>query len=257
MTDYRSFAIQLAKKSGAIIRSNFKIGVSKKWKNDGTPVTRTDLEINKLVLLAIRKKFPAHSIVSEEGSALTNSEYAWVCDPIDGTVPFSHGYPTFAFSLALTQNGRSILGVAYDPILDHLVVAEKGRGAFLNGKRIAVRKESKIGSKTFVNIDGDHTNRILKLRELLLKRRSHVSILYSCVYASIRVASGEFSAEVYEWNKSWDAASVKIIAEEAGGRVTDLRGREQRYDRPIHGFIAGTPAVHRQLVRMIAPLLLK
>src|SRR3989344_1795821 len=146
------FAKGIAREAGALMRQNFTLGMKKEWKDDDTPLTKTDLAINQLVLEAVQKKYPEHSYIGEEGNNIKESEYTWVCDPVDGTIPFSHGYPTFAFSLALTKNGESILGVIYDPIMDRLVHAEKGRGAFLNGKRIAVRKESKIGSKNFVNI---------------------------------------------------------------------------------------------------------
>ena len=138
--EYKKFAIKLAKKSGKMIRDNFSLGINTEWKdNDEGPVTKIDLAVNKLLLETIKKKFPEHGIISEEGSDCQgNEEYKWVCDPIDGTVSFSHGVATSVFSIALVKDGQPILGVVYDPFLKRMFTAEKGQGTFLNNKRIKV-----------------------------------------------------------------------------------------------------------------------
>ena len=253
MNDDLKFATGLARQAGKIMRQNFSLGMKKEWKEDSTPITVTDTEINALVLNAIQKKYPMHSFVGEEGSRLIESEYTWVCDPVDGTMPFSHGWPTFVFSLALTKNGESMLGVIYDPMMDRLLHAEKGKGAFLNGKKISVAKDPSLSRTSFISISSDI--RLSSLRETLRAEGCHVPTLYSCVYTSMLVATGEFLAEIYAYNKPWDAASVKIIVEEAGGKVTDLKGEEQRYDKEINGFIASNGLVHQKLVDLIWPLL--
>lgn len=252
MTNHRSFAVQLARKSGAIMRANFSLGMKKEWKSDDTPITKTDKAINALVLRSIRKQYPKHSILAEEGSDLTDSEYTWVCDPVDGTIPFSHGWPAFVFSLALTKNGKSVFGVIYDPIMNRMVVAEKGKGAFLNSKTISVQKAGRLGEQSLVNLSSSRN--LLFLQKELLRRRAHISVLGSTVYASMLVATGELSGEVYGWTAPWDGAAVKIIVEEAGGKVTDIYGKDQRYDRKINGFIAAPKNIHRQLIRLIAPI---
>ena len=236
------------------MRKNFVLGVRKKWKADGTPLTKADLQVNRLVVSAVRKRFPSHSVLAEEGSSLRPSEFVWVCDPIDGTTPFSHGYPTFIFSLALTRNGKSIFGVLYDPIANRLAVAEKGRGTLINGRRSHVRRERTINDRSFINLDGD--SRLIGVRaHLLEKKNCWVSTLYSCAYASLLVAAGEFTAEVFEYKNPWDGAAAKIIVEEAGGRVTDILGKEQRYDRPLNGFIASNGSVHGELVKVVRSVL--
>lgn len=230
------------------MKKNFSIGMHKEWKVDDSPLTVTDLAINQLVLETLGKHFPTHSVISEEGSIeLTKSEYAWVCDPVDGTIPFSHGSPTFAFSLALTHHGKSILGVVYDPILDRLLVAELGKGTTLNGKRVTVSK-----LKNFKNafVDLESPTGLCQLKEVLVKE-TFASTIYSAVYAGLLVACGELVGEVYEFDKPWDAAALKIIIEEAGGRVTDINGKEQRYDRTINGFIASNKVLHTKLVRLV------
>ena len=253
MDEELQFAIGLARKAGEIMRENFSLGMKKEWKADDTPVTATDHEINSLVMNAAQERYPTHSFVGEEGSRLIESEYTWVCDPVDGTMPFSHGWPTFVFSLALTKDGESVLGVVYDPISNRLLQAEKGKGAFLNGQKISVSKDANFSKKSFVEAAGDY--RFPSIREKLAAEGCYVPVLYSCVYAGMLVATGEFLANVYEYDKPWDGAAVKIIVEEAGGKVTDLNGEEQRYDGKINGFIASNGAIHQKLVDLIQPLL--
>ena len=109
---YEEFAKQLAQKAGEIMKNNFSHGMKKELKRDKSPVTTTDIAINKLVISEVKKYFPDHDVKGEEESSFeNNSEYVWVCDPVDGTYPFSHGLPVFTFSLALVKNGKPVLGV--------------------------------------------------------------------------------------------------------------------------------------------------
>lgn len=243
------FSISLAREAGEIMKQNFALGMNREWKEDNSPLTITDQKINLLVLSKIRQKFPEHSILSEEGNDLTDSEFTWVCDPLDGTIPFSHGYPTFCFSLALTIKGESVLGVVYDPICDRMFTAQKGRGAFLNGNRISVSVEEVLSKTSLVAFDGQ--SKLPKLRELLRQYGSRVPSLYSCVYASMLVATGEFMGEIFGNSTPWDAAAVKVIIEEAGGKVTSLTGGDQLYNQKINGFIASNGKVHAQLVELV------
>jgi len=247
--DTLEFTKNLAKEAGAIMRQNFSLGMKKEWKDDETPVTKTDLAINQLVLEAIEREFPDHSYIGEEGSNIKESEFTWVCDPVDGTVPFSHGYPTFAFSLALVKDGAPILGVIYDPIMDRLLWAEKGKGAFLNGGAISVSKEAELSPRTYVEMSVKP--KVAPLKNRLIEKGVPMPHLYSCVYAGMLVATGEFAAALYSYNNPWDAAAVKIIVEEAGGRVTSLSGEEQRYDRDINGFVASNGLVHEEMLRYL------
>ncbi|MEK9178787.1 MAG: inositol monophosphatase [Patescibacteria group bacterium] len=246
--NYKNFVIDLAYKAGERMRKDFTLGMKKEWKKDRTPVTITDTFVNQMVIDAISEKFPEHSILGEELSSLKDSEYVWVCDPIDGTVPFSHGFPIFAFSLALVKKGKPILGVIYDPIIDRMVYAEKGKGAFLNGKPIKVSTASSFSERTIID-GGIQALGLLGLGEKILKREVLTTRIYSCVYGGMLVALGEFVAEIYRYVNPWDGAAVKIVVEEAGGKVTNLLGKEQRYDREINGFIASNGKVHDELVR--------
>ena len=245
---YKKVSLGLARKAGEIMRKNFTLGVKKTWKKDNTPLTETDIAVNKLAVETISKNFPAHGIIAEEESLKKNSQYQWVCDPLDGTVPFSHGYPIFTFSLALVKNGKPILGVIYDPIMDRLFYAEKGRGSFLNNKKIKVSDQKNLGEHAVVEVNA--RNRYIKLQNMVADKARYTVNFISASYASSLVALGTFTANIYEYENPWDGAAVKIIVEEAGGKVTDISGKEQRYDRNINGFIASNGLVHEELLKL-------
>ncbi len=150
--DYLTFALDLARDAGAIMKQNFILGMKKEWKSDATPLTETDTAIHNLVEASIKRQFPDHGIMSEEGDEhyLPDAEYVWICDPVDGTHNFSHGIPTATFMLALVHNQSPLISVIYDPFMDRLFYAEKGKGAFMNNKSIHVSdaqsvKKSVIG----------------------------------------------------------------------------------------------------------------
>ena len=246
--EYKTFVTGLAERAGEIMLANFSLGMKRDWKADNTPLTITDTTINSMVIEEVKKHFPDHALLGEEESNMQDAEYVWVCDPVDGTVPFSHGYPTFIFSLALTRNGESILGVLYDPTLKRMFYAEKGKGATLNGQPIHVSSATSF-KNTLVSLDTDM--RLVDLRKKLIDKDVYTTTFYSSIYGASLVVFGEFVAGVYEYDKPWDGAAVKIIVEEAGGKVTDLAGKDQRYDRTINGFVATNGFVHEELIKDI------
>jgi len=135
--DTKKFAINLANQAGDIITKYFNAEYKVELKEHDSPVTIVDKTINQLVLDGIKKEFPGHGFIGEEGGSFNiKNEYVWVCDPLDGTIPYASGLPIIAFSLALVQKGFPILGVIHNPFADRLYIAEKGKGAFLNDKLI-------------------------------------------------------------------------------------------------------------------------
>lgn len=243
---YKKFAIDIAKQAGKVIRANFKQGMKKDWKDNGTPVTITDTAINKMVIAGVKKYFPSHDVLGEEESSLKNkSKYLWVCDPVDGTIPFSHGMPICVFSLALVVDGKPIIGVVYDPFMDRMFFAELGKGAFLNGKKIYTNKQGMDGAV----VDWGSSGSVAMLTKSFPK--CFALNLYCIIYSGVLIASGEFVASLYGGTYAHDGASLKIIIEEAGGMVTDLAGKDQRYDGRINGFLASNGVVHKDLLKLI------
>jgi myo-inositol-1(or 4)-monophosphatase len=248
VTDHRAFAVDLARRAGEVIRTNFQLGTSKTWKDDGTPLTVTDLMVNEMVLKNVAEFFPDHGVIGEEASTRPNDkrEWVWICDPIDGTVPFSHGIPNFVFSLALTHHNEPVLGVVYDPMADRMYVAEKGKGAFLNDEPVRVSSVSEFNSLV-IDLE-DPTADGQDLRYALRKRGALVTTLWSAVYAGSCVAGGGIAGAVCFPTHIWDAAALAILVTEAGGKVTDLDGNPLKLVEPLPGLVVSNGDVHDALI---------
>jgi myo-inositol-1(or 4)-monophosphatase len=252
MNDYKQFVISLAQQAGKIIQDNFSLSIKKEWKPDSTPLTIADTAVNHLVISEVKKHFPTHGILAEEESNMKDdAQYLWVCDPIDGTFPFAHGIPTSTFSLALTKQGEVILGVLYDPFLKRMFFAEKGKGAYLNDKKTAVSNNKTLHQAvvTLEDLDSSRWN-YGEVMRALEKKKTRIISFAACTYGTTLVASGQIAATIFAGTNPWDGAAVKIIVEEAGGKVTNLLGEEQLYDRPINGFVASNGLVHEELIKL-------
>lgn len=255
-SEFGTVAVELARQAGKIALSNFTLGMQREWKEDNSPVTLTDLAINQLVLDEVAKSFPEHGVLGEEISNVTpEHEWVWIVDPIDGTLPFSHGIPVSAFSLGLTYKGESLLGVIYDYHSDRLLTAAKGEGAYMNGNPIHVSSKATLKGSV-ANLEAIW-NAVFSTRDLthlpgaLDTNGAKLMKLSSTVYAGMLVALGEFGALVTRGDRAWDVAAVDIVVREAGGTVTDLNGNPLRYDQPIYGTVATNGLLHDRVLEMI------
>lgn len=252
---YLHFATKLAYQAGDIMLKHFQIGIKRETKDDHTPVTIADKAINQMVIEEIKKTYPTHSIQGEEASYVQkNVEYVWSCDPIDGTIPYTFGVPTSLFSLALVKNGEPILGVLYDPYMKRLYHAIKGQGAFLNKTPLRVNNEKKF-THTYFGFPSYPALMLnqSKFFEKLIKKEVRMLEYLSVTYTASLVATGQLVGCIFPFTKPYDIAAVKIIVEEAGGKVTNLRGEEQRYDQPILGAIISNGMLHKQLLKLTLP----
>lgn len=252
------FAVELARRAGVTAREHFSLGMRREWKADNSPVTAADLAINEMVLSEVAARYPDHGVVGEEASRpAEGAEWVWVCDPIDGTIPFSHGIPTSAFSLALTRNGVVVLAVLYDFHSDRLLTAVQGGGTFCNGIPVQVSAAERI-RPSITSIEALWMKEaydgldLVRLPSLLEREGSKLIKLSSTVYAGMLVAMGELAGLVTRGDKPWDVAALKLIVEEAGGRVTDLHGAEQRYDGPVRGCLVSNGKLHGAYLALIA-----
>lgn len=250
---YKNFALELAYAAGKIMRDHFTTGVTVEWKSEDTPVTVADRMINALVIESIKKEFPDHRILAEEGDNLSGrSEYLWVCDPLDGTMPFAHGIPVAAFSLALTFHGRSVLGVIYDPFMDRVFFAEEGTGAFLNGKRISVSAtDTFMGESVCIVYWKDAPFNFSRIPNLIRREGGRIIQGVSIAYTGALVSCGALASTIFPGTEPHEGAALKIIVEEAGGKVTDVFGNEQPYDRPIKGHIVSNGRLHTKILTVV------
>lgn len=244
------FAVNIAHEAGDIMRQYYNSpekGVQTKY--DSSPVTIADTQINQLLIDKVSAAFPTHGVLGEEASTATHEHSdVWVCDPIDGTAPFIFGLPTAMFSLAFVRDGVPLLGVAYDPFMDRLFTAIKGERAFCNGNPIMVEAHSAEGARV---AGPSYVEGLLRARDLyddLAGRGMHIPMFPGNVYKCTLLAEGRIHGRIFGGSGAHDIAAIKVIVEAAGGRVTDLEGSEQRYDRPLRGAIISNGTIHQDLL---------
>ncbi|MBU6323281.1 MAG: hypothetical protein KGI41_01580 [Patescibacteria group bacterium] len=253
---YLDFAEDMAKRAGVVMRKNFTANMKKEWKSDNTPVTETDLVINEFVVKALADAYPGHSILSEEDEDNEHfsreSEYVWICDPVDGTHNFSHGIPTATFALALTRNGQPVISVVYDPFMDRMFSAEKGKGARLNGHPMRVSENPTL-KHTMIGMGKMRAVRkFFPVMEELYEYGAHVFAGTSIHFMAALVAAGELSAAFFGGTAAHDITAGTLLVEEAGGKATDIfGGTPERYDRDMEGFLASNGLIHDQLIEIM------
>lgn len=217
-------------------------------------VTEADHAADKAICKVIQKEFPSHGIVSEESAEkVTGSEYKWIIDPIDGTVNFANGIPICCVSIGLEHNGQMIMGAVYNPIMKEFYFAEKGKGATLNDKKISVSNKEKVLTSCLVTgfpyTYLDQPNGPLQVFERLIRRGVPVRRLGSAATDLCWVAAGRFDGFYEHQLNAWDSAAGFLIVEEAGGKVTDLKGGNYSPYQP--GIIATNGAIHDELVEWV------
>ena len=251
--EYLSFAINIAKYAGKIMLKYFNQDNGASYKGDKTIVTLADKEINSYLIRKVKEKYPKHCVDGEE-EQFGNSNYVWVCDPVDGTAMYARHIPVAVFSLALVINGVPNIGVVYDPFTDSLYTAIKGKGAYKNGEKISVNKYPLDDIKTICHCDmwSKAKYNVCKVFEEL-RKKTRLNDIGSITRASCLVATGDYSLTIFTGteHKHCDIAAVKVIVEEAGGKVTDLFGDEQRYDKSIKGALISNGLVHNEVVEVI------
>lgn len=255
--EYLEFAKEIAYEAGKIMLKYFNAKDISSYKVDKTIVTLADKEINTYLINRVKEKFPAHSVDGEE-EQFGKSDYVWVCDPVDGTAMYARHIPVAVFSLALVVNGESKVGVVYDVFTDTLYSAIKGEGAYKNGEKMIVNNYELDDMRSVSNFDmwpEAEYNLYDSIKEL--GKKTYFVSVGSVVRGCMCVASGEFNLAIFPGTKrkNCDIAAVKVIVEEAGGRVTNLFGEEQRYDTDIRGAIISNGKVHSEVVETIKKLI--
>ena len=147
MNKYLETAIEAAREAGAIILAGHGSPKKITYKGEVDLVTETDRRSEAAIVARLRRDFPEHAIVAEEGSGKDGaaSPFVWHVDPLDGTTNFAHGYPCFAASIGLLENGKPVAGVVFNPVANEMFYASRGEGAYLNQKRIHVSSVERLG----------------------------------------------------------------------------------------------------------------
>lgn len=246
-------AISAAKKAGKVLLikyKNFNRGTVK-LKAHHEILTKADLLSEKIILKEIKNNFSNHKILSEEaGQTKNKSDYLWLVDPIDGTTNFSMHSPFWCISIGLAYKEKVILGIIYAPILGELYITEKGKGAKRNNKKIKVSKYTKKALHTFCHgRENKHFKVALKYYTYQKLNELDCRQLGSAAIELAYVASGRTESIMIPGVNSWDVAAGVLMVREAGGKVTDFKGKE--WTLKSRNMLASNGKVHRALLRVI------
>ncbi len=255
----QKFAENLARKAGELLLKKFgktKIVVQK---GSSDFATDADLASEKLIIREIKKHFPDDGVIAEE-TASTNCELKtanWIIDPLDGTKNFHFGIPFWCVSIALQQEGKSVVGVVFAPLVNQLFSARKGGGAKLNGKRIQVSRTSKLSdSLIVVEIPRQHTSENRFGKDVAaftnsLKKVKRVRAFAAAAYDLCLVARGAVDGylDFSRNTKIWDAAAGELIVREAGGKITDVTLPNLKF--PNVSVLASNAKLHAQFKKLL------
>jgi myo-inositol-1(or 4)-monophosphatase len=226
-----NIAVRAARRAGSIINratlDGSPLEVRSKQVNDY--VTQVDRAAEEAVMEVVRKAYPEHGFLAEEsGASSADAEYRWIIDPLDGTTNFIHGFPQYCVSVAVEQRGALAHAVVYDPVKNELFTASKGRGAFLNDRRIRVSKCTRLQDALvgtgFPFKELSRVDLYLKQLRRLMSETSGVRRAGAAALDLAYVACGRLDAFWELGLSPWDMAAGALLIQEAGGLVGDLSG---------------------------------
>ena len=224
-------AIEAAREAGRFLKLSVgKVrSIEMKQGEERNLVSEIDRGAEAKIISIIKRHYPHHAILAEEsGGSLAPAEVRWIIDPLDGTTNFLHGVPIFCVSIGVEKKGELVAGVVYDPNQDEMFTAEKGAGAFLNGKRLKVSTSSALVDSLLVtgfpyNITSNPNNAVEHFVHFLMAARG-VRRLGSAAMDLSYVAAGRFDGFWEVSLNPWDMAAGALFIQEAGGRISDMRG---------------------------------
>jgi myo-inositol-1(or 4)-monophosphatase len=255
-----NIAVKAARAAGALInRASLdieKLQVQTKSTNDF--VTEVDQAAEQAIIEIILQAYPGHGILAEEsGRAMgaKDSEFVWIIDPLDGTTNFIHGFPVYCVSIALAHRGVVQQAVVYDPTRNDLFVASRGRGAYLNERRLRVSKRTRLAEclvgTGFPFRKGDNFKRYMKMFEELMPQCAGLRRPGSAALDLCYVAAGYYDGFFETGLNPWDIAAGSLLITEAGGLVGNFTGEADfLYQREL---VCGNPKIYGQLVGILAP----
>lgn len=257
MTPTLNVAIKAARRAGQIInRASLDVDllqVNAKRTNDF--VTEVDKAAEAAIIEILHDAYPEHAILAEESGATGRSDYQWIIDPLDGTTNFIHGMPHYSVSIALAHKGVMTQAVVFDPTLNELFTASRGRGAYLNDKRIRVSKRIKLSDALvgtgFPYRMLDHIEAYLGMFREFLTKSAGVRRPGSAALDLAYVAAGRYDGFWEIGLAPWDIAAGWLLVVEAGGLVGDLTGEARHLESG--NIVAASPKIFAQMLQVIAP----
>jgi myo-inositol-1(or 4)-monophosphatase len=252
MNEYLKVAGEIAREAGAVLRQEFDRPKEISYKGEVDIVTESDKRSEAIIVARLQQRFPGHAIIAEEGggasAAAAGAKYCWHVDPLDGTTNFAHGYPCFAVSIGLSEDGEPIAGVVFNPVSNEFFTAARGEGAYLNEQRIHVSSIEKLATSLVATGFPTHQRKrsanMNYYWEFTLRshgvRRDGSAALDLC-----SVACGRFDAYWEFRLNSWDTAAGVLLVREAGGKVTALDGGPYHLGGPA--LLASNGLIHAEM----------
>ena len=257
MQNYLTTATDIAREAGSLLAQLFHRPHEVTYKRRSDLITEADRRSEALIIERLRSHFPNHGIVAEEGGGQqTDSEYCWYVDPLDGTTNFAHGFPVFCVTLGLAYRGEVVAGVVYDPMREELFSAERGGGAYLNGKRIHVSKTPSLSESLLATgFPPFATNHDLNIQFYFrFTELSHgIRRAGSAALDLCSVAAGRFDGFWELKLNPWDKAAGSLLVTEAGGRVTDVTGGP--FNLLANEIFASNGFVHDEMCQVFAEVM--
>ena len=253
-------AVKAARRAGNIINRGAReldlLTITSKGPKDF--VSEVDREAERIIVETLLASYPDHAILAEEGTAKgdnADAENVWIIDPLDGTTNFLHGFPQYCVSIALAQRGVVTQGVVYDPVRNDLFTATRGRGAFLNDRRIRVSRRQHLRDcligTGFPFRDGSYLDTYLRMMKTMIEQTAGLRRPGAAALDLAYVAAGFYDGFWEVGLNAWDVAAGSLLIQEAGGLIGDLAGDSDF----LHGgqVIAATPKVFAQMVTALSP----
>ncbi|MFA6304962.1 MAG: inositol monophosphatase [Patescibacteria group bacterium] len=248
--------IKTVEKSGQLIMGFYGKNVLTKVKSSAIDfVTKADLASEANILKFIKKNFPTYNILSEEAGFIDNrSEYTFVLDPLDGTINFYRQLCFFGINLALLKGDEAIFAVTHNPLNKQTYWAFKNKGTYANGRRVFVSKTTKLGQAMIGSSWAWRTPK--KVARKMMSRLANANIsrllnTWSPAWEMCLMASGQIDAFINFDNDLYDNLPGKLLIREAGGKLTDLHGRQLKNDR-INSFVASNnTSLHQQVIKIL------
>ena len=243
-SEYLKVALRAAEEAAKISRHYYAGNFTVTTKADLTPVTQADVECEEAIRRIILEQFPEHGFYGEEtGRTQEDADYLWLVDPIDGTKGFVRQYPFFSTQIALLHNEQIIVGVSCGTMMDELAWAEKGQGAFLNGKRLSVSsiEDPDRAAVSVGNLKSLAASPGWASLGNIVERADRIRG-YGDFYHYHLLAAGKIEAVIESDVNILDIAALSIIVSEAGGVFTDLNGAAVALQ--TRSVLAANPALH-------------
>ncbi len=253
MNDILTIAVEAAKEAGRFIGDNFGKVKEINRKGDRNFATDIDHKAEKIIIDAIKRKFPGHGILAEEsGKSNIGREYIWIIDPLDGTHNFIRDINIFGVSIGVVYKKEFVAGVIYIPSDEELYAAEKGAGAYKNNRKISVSLKDRL-KESCVSFDSSirySPKVMLKALGALAKGAFNVRMLGSSARVLSYIAEGKLDGAIEFYDQPWDFAGGVCLIQEAGGKLTGLRGKPLTYKNI--GYIASNQLIHKKLENVVS-----